>query len=76
MLDYIRAYFNDIPLLKSMVRVETSNGLALKNSVDIVITTSDYAASRPVLSHWRSSMRRRSGRLTARHLRTLRSMTP
>jgi hypothetical protein len=45
-LGYIRAYFNDIPLLKSMVRAETSNGLALKNGVDIVISTSDYRSVR------------------------------
>ena len=45
-LGYIRAYFDDIPLLKSMVRAETSNGLALKNGVDIVISTCDYRSVR------------------------------
>jgi hypothetical protein len=43
---YIRGYFTELPALKAMVRREVTDGLELKNGVDIVVTTSDYRAVR------------------------------
>jgi hypothetical protein len=43
---YISAYFREIPSLKALISRETSEGLELKNGVDIVIATSDFRAVR------------------------------
>jgi hypothetical protein len=48
---YIKAYFDDIPQLKSMVVRETANTLELSNSVDITVATNSFRAVRgkPIL---------------------------
>ena len=45
-LNYIRSFFTDIPLLKRMVANETQYGLELNNGVDIIVQTNDYRAVR------------------------------
>jgi hypothetical protein len=45
-LDYTRAYFLELPLLKSLVKRETSDGLELTNKVDISIATNSFRSVR------------------------------
>jgi hypothetical protein len=45
-LNYIRSYFTDIPLLKGMVTRETSEGFELNNQVDIVVVTNNFRSIR------------------------------
>jgi hypothetical protein len=45
-LGYIRAYFEQIPALRALVRRETGDGLELVNNVDIVVATNDYRRMR------------------------------
>jgi hypothetical protein len=45
-LGYIKSYFAEIPYLKQMVVNETTSGLELSNSVDIVVATNDYRSVR------------------------------
>jgi hypothetical protein len=48
---YIKAYFDDIPQLRSMVSRETANTLELNNSVDITVATNSFRSVRgkPIL---------------------------
>jgi hypothetical protein len=50
-LNYIRSYFRDIPMLASMVVRETKDGFELNNGVDIVVQTNSFRAVRgkPIL---------------------------
>jgi hypothetical protein len=50
-LNYTRAFFSDVGLLKGMVQRETAGGFELSNSVDVAVLTSNYRAvrGRPVL---------------------------
>jgi hypothetical protein len=50
-LNYIRAFFSDIPMLRSMVTRETKSGFELSNCVDVTVATNDYRSvrGRPVL---------------------------
>jgi hypothetical protein len=41
-LGYIRAYFDEIPALRALVKRATADGLELVNKVDIVVATNDY----------------------------------
>jgi hypothetical protein len=43
---YIKAYFLELPLLKSLVKRETADGLELNNKVDIAIATNSYRSVR------------------------------
>ncbi len=45
-LNYIRSYFTDIPMLRDMVRGERADGLGLANGVDIVVATNSYRSIR------------------------------
>jgi hypothetical protein len=45
-LNYIRSYFTDIPLLKGMVQRETAEGFELNNNIDIVIATNNFRSVR------------------------------
>ena len=45
-LNYTRAYFNDIELLRDMVQRETANGFELTNNVDIAISTNSHRTVR------------------------------
>ena len=45
-LNYIRAYFADVPALKAMVVRELVDGFELSNGVDIMILTNDYRSIR------------------------------
>jgi hypothetical protein len=45
-LTLIKAFFELVPALKSMVRRETADGLELSNSVDIQILTGDFRSAR------------------------------
>jgi hypothetical protein len=50
-LNYIRAFFTDIPPLAAMVQRETQDGLELNNNVDIAVGTNSFRAvrGRPIL---------------------------
>jgi hypothetical protein len=41
-LNYIRAYFAEIPALKGMVTRETQDGLELNNGIDIQVYRNDF----------------------------------
>jgi hypothetical protein len=45
-LGYTRSYFEQIPMLNSMVTKATGNGLELQNRVDIVVATNSFRAVR------------------------------
>jgi hypothetical protein len=45
-LNYVRAFFNTIPMLNAMIGRETSNGFELSNGVDIAIATNNFRAPR------------------------------
>jgi hypothetical protein len=45
-LNYIRSYFTDIPMLKSMVQRETASGFELNNGIDITVATNSYRSVR------------------------------
>jgi phage terminase large subunit-like protein len=45
-LNYIRSYFSDIPMLRSMVIRETKSGFELNNLVDITVASNDYRSMR------------------------------
>jgi hypothetical protein len=45
-LNYIRAYFTDIPLLASMLTRETAIGFELNNGIDIAIVTNNFRSIR------------------------------
>jgi hypothetical protein len=45
-LGYVRAFFERIPMLRAMVVSVTATGLALNNSVDIVIATNSFRSVR------------------------------
>jgi hypothetical protein len=45
-LGYIRAFFTDTPMLKSMIIRETADTLELSNGVDIQVSTASYRAVR------------------------------
>jgi hypothetical protein len=46
LLNYIRAYFNDIELLKGMVQRETQFGFELNNNIDVEVVTSNFRTVR------------------------------
>jgi hypothetical protein len=46
LLNYIRSYFTDVPLLASMLTRETAIGFELNNSVDIQILTGNFRSVR------------------------------
>jgi hypothetical protein len=50
-LNYIRAFFRDIELLKGMVQRETATGFELTNGVDITVATNNFRSvrGRPIL---------------------------
>jgi len=50
-LNYIRSYFEQIPMLKSMVQRETASGFELNNGIDITVATNNYRSvrGRPIL---------------------------
>jgi hypothetical protein len=43
---YTKGYFEAVPVLRRMIKRETSDGLELNNSVDIQIVTSNFRAAR------------------------------
>jgi hypothetical protein len=45
-LNYVRSYFSDLPLLKAMVTRETAGGFELSNSVDVAIATNNFRSVR------------------------------
>jgi hypothetical protein len=45
-LDYTKAYFLELPLLKGLVRRETADGFELKNGVDISVATNSFRSVR------------------------------
>jgi hypothetical protein len=45
-LNYIRSYFTDIPMLRSMVTRTTKSGFELNNQVDITVASNDYRSVR------------------------------
>lgn len=45
-LNYIRSYFTDIPMLRSMVTRTTKSGFELNNRVDITVASNDYRSVR------------------------------
>jgi hypothetical protein len=51
-LNYTKAFFDKIPMLRKQVQRETKNGLELTNTVDIAVATNTYRAvrGRPVLA--------------------------
>ena len=51
-LNYVRAYFAEIPALKAMVQRETANGFDLSNSVDVAVGTNSFRSvrGRPILT--------------------------
>jgi hypothetical protein len=51
-LNYVRSYFDDLPLLRSMLGRNTATGFDLSNSVDVSITTNSFRAvrGRPILT--------------------------
>ena len=51
-LNYVRAYFAEIPALKAMVQRETANGFALSNGVDVAVGTNSFRSvrGRPILT--------------------------
>ncbi|WP_298106321.1 hypothetical protein [Bradyrhizobium sp.] len=50
-LNYVRSYFTDIPLLAGMVTRETAEGFELNNGVDVAVGTNSFRAvrGRPIL---------------------------
>lgn len=50
-LNYIRSYFTDVPLLAAMVTRETAEGFELSNGVDVTVATNSFRAvrGRPIL---------------------------
>jgi hypothetical protein len=50
-LNYIRSYFSDIPMLAGMIERETADGFELSNQVDIAVSTNSFRAvrGRPIL---------------------------
>jgi hypothetical protein len=50
-LNYTKAFFNDVPALRKLVRRETATGLELTNHVEIATGTNSYRAvrGRPIL---------------------------
>ena len=50
-LNYTRAFYNEIPMLRAMVVNETAQGFELNNQVDVAISTNSFRAvrGRPVL---------------------------
>ncbi|ABQ36961.1 hypothetical protein [Bradyrhizobium sp. BTAi1] len=50
-LNYIRSYFTDLPLLAGMVTRETAEGFELSNGVDVAVATNSFRAvrGRPIL---------------------------
>lgn len=50
-LNYIRSYFTDLPLLAAMVTRETAEGFELNNGVDVAVATNSFRAvrGRPIL---------------------------
>jgi hypothetical protein len=51
-LNYVRSYFDDLPLLRNMLGRNTATGFDLSNSVDVSITTNSFRAvrGRPILT--------------------------
>jgi hypothetical protein len=45
-LNYIRAFFTSIPMLKDMIQRETADGFELNNQVDVQVATASYRAVR------------------------------
>jgi hypothetical protein len=45
-LNYVRAFFTGIEMLKSMIQRETADGFELSNSVDVQVATASYRAVR------------------------------
>jgi hypothetical protein len=45
-LNYIRSYFTDIPLLAGMLQRETATGFELNNGIDIAIVTNNFRSIR------------------------------
>lgn len=45
-LNYIRSYFTDVPLLANMLVRETANGFELNNGVDVAVGTNSFRAVR------------------------------
>jgi hypothetical protein len=45
-LNHIRSYFADIPVLKAMVQRETAEGFELNNQIDIVVATNNFRSIR------------------------------
>jgi hypothetical protein len=45
-LNYTRAYFAEVPLLRGMVERETADGLELTNGAEIVVSTNSFRAVR------------------------------
>ena len=45
-LNYIRSYFTDLPMLASMVTRETATGFELSNGIDIEIVTNNFRSVR------------------------------
>jgi hypothetical protein len=45
-LNYIRAFFADIPMLKAMIVRETADGFELNNGVDVFVGTASFRAVR------------------------------
>jgi hypothetical protein len=45
-LNYIRSYFTDIPLLAGMIQRETATGFELNNGIDITIITNNFRSVR------------------------------
>jgi len=46
LLNYVRSYFIDIPLLAGMVQRETANGFELSNGIDVSVATSNFRSVR------------------------------
>jgi hypothetical protein len=45
-LNYIRSYFTNVPVLKANVRRETADGFELKNGIDVVVGTNSFRSTR------------------------------
>jgi hypothetical protein len=45
-LNYTKSYFQNIPMLATLVEKETANGLELSNNVDIAVATNSFRAVR------------------------------
>jgi hypothetical protein len=54
-LNYVRSYFDDLPLLRSMLGRNTATGFDLSNSVDVSITTNSFRAVRGAVPSSRRS---------------------